>query len=640
MKSICLALICCLQFYVVQAGNGQYSKKCALIGIDHSLSHQELNDQLKQSGAFLPFNDKAILNGQYYLAWFDPASANAPQTDLELENLLVPLRTYPGIQFAEPFLEAPNGELAGLTNQVLVQTVPGTHTSDFERYHESMGISTVKEHSYLPNWLVIELNSNRSMNSIQVASLLEQESQIILAEPNLLLQVYAGTNDTYFDHQWNIDNRGLAIQGNGTPGADMSVVDAWTLSTGHSGIKLVIIDSGVDTTHPDLLDNLLPGFDATGNGSQGFPNTNFPNDGHGTACAGIAAAKGENNIGVAGVCYDCSIVPIKLFSYLFNPFGDPLPFATGDDMATAISWAWQDGNASLISNSWGLTDPLLGALPGGTGVVEAALDMALDSARGGRGVPIFFSSGNEGDPPIWPGRRAELFSVNASSMCDERKNPNSCDGEPWEGNWGDSLDVTAPGVRIPTTDMAGANGYDGTDYIFGFNGTSAACPNAAGVMGLIMSMDSTLTLDEYHTIMETTCEKVGGYNYNSTLINGSWSAEMGYGRLNAFAALQMANPVNREEIFGASHFLQVTPNPASNHLDIQCSLPYSSVIQVELINANGQISIVREWRNHQGESYRLDLADGSNFLSNGLYILKVKTSKHLLIDKILINNTL
>lgn len=640
MRSIGLVVIFCLQFLLVQAGSEQYSLRCALIGIEPGFSHQTLDIQLEKTGAFFPFNDKAIVDGKYYLAWFDPSSYAAPQSPQELQDLLELLRRQDGVRFAEPFLEASSGELAGLTNQIMVKVTPGTTPDLFASFTRSLGIIQTAPHPYLANWVVLELAPDRPLGPIEVAEILQREEEILLAEPNFLFQVYAGTNDTYFDRQWNIDNQGYAIQGNGTPGADMSVVDAWTLSTGDPGVIMAIIDSGVDTTHPDLVDNLLPGYDATGNGSLGFPNTTYPNDGHGTACAGIAGAKGENSIGVAGVCYDCSIVPVKLFTYIFNPFGDPLPFATGGNMASAISWAWRDGNASLISNSWGLTDNLLGALPGGTGIVEDALDVALDSARSGRGLPIFFSSGNEGDPPIWPGRRADLFSVNASSMCDERKNPNSCDGENWEGNWGDSLDVTAPGVRIPTTDMAGSNGYDGTDYIFGFNGTSAACPNAAGVMGLIMSLDSSLSLQDYHTILESSCDKVGGYSYSTTLANGTWSAEMGYGRINAFTALQMTNPVSQAPFSLADAQLRISPNPAEDHLNIHVDLPYPTTIKVEIIDLTGRIVIVREWQHRPGESYNHSLTWPQVFFTNGLYSVKIETNKHILIDKILIDNGL
>lgn len=609
------------------------SLKCALLGLSETFSESDLESALEISNGFFPFRKEALANGKYYLAWVDPQTPQAPGDADAFEQLLAPIRALPGIAFAEPCLEAPTGELAGLTNEVLIHMEPGFTLATLEG-------SNLRPHRYLPHWYVLTLTDPNHIDPVATATLLSSLEGVVLAEPNLLLQVAAQTNDQHFVRQWNLNNTGAPLQGNGTPSADMSVTDAWTVTTGNPGIVLAIIDSGVDTTHPDLVDNLIPGFDATGNGSMGFPNTNFSSDGHGTACAGIAAAKGDNNIGVAGVCYDCSLLPIKLFSYILNPFGGSLPFATGNDMATAISWAWQDGNASLISNSWGLADAFVAALPGGTGVVEAALDMALDSARNGRGIPIFFSSGNDGDPPIWPGYRPGLFSVNASTMCDERKHPTSCDGESWEGNWGDSLDLAAPGVRIPSTDMVGSNGYDQGDYVFEFNGTSAACPNAAGVMGLVMSMDSTLDLAAYHQIIESTCDKVGGYAYASNLVHGTWSPEMGYGRVNAYSAVQMANPVAVNPSNQLSQSIKVYPIPASQEINISLKLPYKTRISAEIIDLQGKTAHVREWPKLQGVSYRTELRLESLNLPNGVYLLKIKTDRDVYFNKILIDNAL
>ena len=101
------------------------------------------------------------------------------------------------------------------------------------------------------------------------------------------------------------------------------------------------------------------------------------------------------------------------------------------------------------------------------------------------------ASGNDGGSPIWPGRLDGVFAVNATSMCDERKHPGSCDGQNWEGNWGANLDISAPGVQIAATDMMGTAGYAPSHYSTDFGGTSAACPNAAGVMGLILSVSPT-----------------------------------------------------------------------------------------------------------------------------------------------------
>ncbi|MBC8884298.1 S8 family serine peptidase [Flavobacterium piscinae] len=109
-------------------------------------------------------------------------------------------------------------------------------------------------------------------------------------------------------------------------------------------------------------------------------------------------------------------------------------------------------------------------------------------------------------------------------------------------DYGTNTDVSAPGVKIYTTDISGAAGYSSGDYAPTFNGTSSACPNVAGVMALILSANSNLNMLEARQILESTCSKVGGYTYNTNVSgqpNGTWSNDLGYGRVNALAALQL-----------------------------------------------------------------------------------------------------
>jgi len=136
------------------------------------------------------------------------------------------------------------------------------------------------------------------------------------------------------------------------------------------------------------------------------------------------------------------------------------------------------------------------------------------------------------------------------SPCGQRKSPTSCDGETWWGsNFGAQLDISAPGVLIPTTDRQGANGYNTAtgvagDYTQNFNGTSSACPHVAAVAALILSQNPNLTQLQVANIIESTAQKVGGYNYQTTAgrTNGTWHNEVGYGLIDAFAAVQAACP--------------------------------------------------------------------------------------------------
>jgi subtilisin family serine protease len=459
---------------------------------------------------------------------------------------------------------------------------------------------------------------------LEIASYLHQSGLVNFAEPNYGFFVDACTNDLFYNRQWNIKNDGTPLQGNGSVDADMDVDSAWTISTGSPLIKIAILDSGIDTLHPDLIDNLLPGFDATGGGSNGYPHARFDSDGHGTACAGIAAAMGNNNIGIAGVAYDCKIVPIKIFYYVDSVIPSQIfPYSEALWMASGISWAWQNAGVDVMSNSWGLPDLYLQILPGNPALVDSAIRQAYHYGRGGKGVPQFFSSGNEGSIPLWPSRLNETFAVNATNMCDTRKDSMVCDNENWAGNWRNFLDVGAPGVKITTTDMTGAKGYTSSDYTFTFNGTSAACPNAAAVAALILSIRDDIYVEDVRFILGNSADKVGGYDYSTVKLAGNWSQELGYGRVNAYQALQMAQTYSGNlGIFSLqssiNNQVMLYPNPAVNELRIK-SIEFG-IEKVELFDVAGKLNVVKA-RNH-GDEITLDITH----FSQGIYFCHIHLS--------------
>ena len=193
---------------------------------------------------------------------------------------------------------------------------------------------------------------------------------------------------------------------------------------------------------------------------------------------------------------------------------------------------WQNG-ADVISNSWSATTLF-------SSVISSALQNALNQGRNGLGTVVVFAAGNDNNGAVsFPGNSdPRILVVGALSPCGERKNPASCDGETWWGsNFGTGLDVMAPGVLIPTITLNGA--YSPT-----FNGTSSATPHVAGVAALILAANPDLTVLEVNDIIESTARKVGGYAYqtNSTRPNGTWNNEMGYGLLDAEAAVKAAVP--------------------------------------------------------------------------------------------------
>lgn len=175
------------------------------------------------------------------------------------------------------------------------------------------------------------------------------------AEPNFLKIIKRHcVNDTYFSDQWALQNTG---QQNGTSGADIKACQAWQITTGRDIIRVAVIDEGVDLVHPDLINNLVGGFDATGQGSNGAPQGD---DAHGTACSGVIAANGNNSIGVTGIAFTSKIVPIRI-AYGSNNACDASRLWITSDLwiADGINWAWNPsfGNADILSNSWGGGSP-------------------------------------------------------------------------------------------------------------------------------------------------------------------------------------------------------------------------------------------------------------------------------------------
>lgn len=455
----------------------------------------------------------------------------------EIENALL---NHHGVAYMAPVFTNAKNEFVTYTPRFFVKLKNESDLHLLHREADKIGVQIIGANQF--NADIIEIQTNKFGIDAQAAvQLLKATKLFEIVSPNLMHSVSdCSVDDPRYNKQWSLKNEGTPIQGNGTVGADMNVEAAWAITTGSPNIKIAIMDSGVDTLHPELVGKLRPGFDAFGAGTNGYPIPTYDSDGHGTACAGIAAAHTNNAEGIAGVCQDCEVIPIRIFEYQ-DILGTVQPWSETQVFIDGLSWMWQEADADVSSNSWGIPDALLAIFPGADTLVNAIIDDALDQGRGGLGTPMLFSSGNDGltdTIPIWPARYERTIAVGASSMCDEHKSGFSCDGEAWwAGNWGEGLDVSAPGVRVATIDMMGANGFHNTQYYDNFGGTSAACPNAAGVVALMLSHTPTLPQWLVRKVLSSTSDKVGGYDYSTWKWAGAWSKELGYGRVNAYEAV-------------------------------------------------------------------------------------------------------
>ena len=448
-------------------------------------------------------------------------------TDAELYQLIDDLNDHPAIRYAGHFLTHKDGTLHGVMDQVLVRINEVSDLQYLNEFANEYDAIVLGANRFDPSLYHVEVQNSQKTNALELANILHETNIFDYAEPDFLrIMKSLNTNDPAVGQQWSLENTGSnTSQYGGIAGADMKVFQAWGSTTGSSNIKVAILDEGVDLNHPDLINNLLPGYDATGLGSNGGPSGD---DAHGTACAGIVAASANNGIGMAGVAYDCKIIPVRIAYSNSNGNWVTSNAIIGD----ALNWSWQTANADILSNSWG----------GGSSssTINNAISGAVNNGRSGLGAPVLFAAGNSNGANSYPATYAPTISVIAMSMCNERKNPSSCDGETWWGsNYGNGADVAAPGVKIYATDISGPAGYSNGDYTPSFNGTSSACPNAAGVMALVLSADPSLTETQARFALESTCDKAGSYSYgtNASQPNGTWSTDLGYGRVNALNAV-------------------------------------------------------------------------------------------------------
>ena len=446
------------------------------------------------------------------------------------------------------------------TNELIVRTKSNL-TQEQESTIREFGRYQKNKHN---NSLYLIDTDDKEIDEVRhKKAILENLSFIKTVQINQYFTLQDCSNDPLYDRQWYLENTGTPLQFNGTPGADIQVNDAWNISKG-TDIIVAILDSGIDTLHSEFTGRLLPGFDAFATDSintNGYPFLNFDQNAHGTACAGIVGAAQDNEIGISGVAPEAILVPVRIFFYI-ELNNQIVPFTNMNALLTGSAYSWNTIGADVISCSAGLTEEFINLLTIDTTICNEELRMAHTEGRNGKGTAMFFSAGNENSPNVlWPANLNATIAVGASDMCDTRKRPNDCSGENWGSDYGETLDFVAPGVKIATCDISGTPGYAGNDYSLNFNGTSAACPIAAGIGALLLAENPSLTSNEIRHLLNITSEKVEPYIYDSINSDGTWNEEVGHGRVNAYLALTQA--FNASIQSNTSTFVALYPNPAT-----------------------------------------------------------------------------
>jgi subtilisin family serine protease len=372
-----------------------------------------------------------------------------------------------------------------------IRQLAASHNDRFEDEYENIeGLTTIEDED--------------GLSAEQVAREYESLKGVVeYAEPVVIVSIKQDepggakdkhANDPRFGEQWSLQNTG---QNEGTVGADIGVLRAWSKTTGSSKVVVAVLDSGVDYTHFDLVNNIwvrpadmapyedeelgkfndLHGFNATDNWRDPMDD-----NGHGTHCAGIIGAEGNNGKGIAGINWNVEIMPLKFLSSTGS--------GSTKDAIEAINYVidrkHKGVNVRIISASWGSTQR------------SRALRDAIKKA-GDEGILFVAAAGNDGadsdKQPHFPAGYYDLPNVVSVAALDRN------DQLAGFSNYGaKSVQIAAPGKEILSTWLGGE--------FYVASGTSMATPEVAGVAALVLSVNPKMSVKELRDRLFNSVDKL------------------------------------------------------------------------------------------------------------------------------------
>jgi subtilisin family serine protease len=455
-----------------------------------------------------------------------------------------------------------------LTDEMIVRLADGVDLVQLAELNNLHGVELVRPKPIAWDQYLLRVTERSDGDALTIANIYHEHKLTRWAVPNFWAideRYETNPDDPLFGNQWHHRNTG---QGAGLVDADSDTSWAWDYTEGSPDIIIAIIDDGFDIDHEDLAPNLYTnpleiagnGIDDDGNGyvddvngwdfvacdpfvagcGDNDPRPVAATDNHGTAVAGVALARSDNLLGVAGSCPQCSLLPIRR-TFDFFPIA-------------AIVAAFQYASimdADFLNNSWGaaLTWPVADAMSelysAGVFTLCAAVNADINGCSGG------LTS------------HATAFAVTSTTNQDRKVT---------ETAYGSCIDVMAPSHRgydppymgtldITTTDRTGTAGYNnagpgsfpcavaepGTSYTNCFGGTSAATPLVAGVAGLILTVAPDLSSMQLERLIQDTADKIepGAAEYHDD--RGFSDPAAGdpthaWGRINAWEAVRVVAP--------------------------------------------------------------------------------------------------
>ncbi|MCB9877561.1 MAG: S8 family serine peptidase [Planctomycetes bacterium] len=362
------------------------------------------------------------------------------------------------------------------------------------------------------------------------AARIKQMPGVLCASPNYLLQAYTNPDDPFFDKQWHL--------------RQINLPQTWDLTQGSSSVIVAVLDTGIVSAHPEFTGRLIAGFDmisnpqVSGDGDGRDPDPEDVGDQitpqgssfHGTHVAGTIGANGDDGVGVAGVDWNCKIMPVRVLGR---------GGGTIDDIANGILFAARLPNASgqLPAQRADIINMSLGG-PGLNPVLEAACNQAAAA-----GVLLVAAAGNDNsDQPSSPAAFASVLSVGAVDLVRQRA--------PYS-NFSPTVDLWAPGGDM-SSDKNGDTFPDGVlsamaddqgNLFWKFeNGTSMASPHVAGVAALVKAADPSLTAAQIRDILIGSATAGLGLPNSGRLIDALAAVQAAQGGGGASGPVLVATP--------------------------------------------------------------------------------------------------
>ncbi|MEM8604084.1 MAG: S8 family serine peptidase [Cyanobacteria bacterium P01_H01_bin.121] len=488
----------------------------------------------------------------------------------QLELVMSQLRGLPQVRFASHVyrLEASPNTVVYFRDTLTLQFTSDTPAGQIAAIATRFQIQQQQPVLGLANTFVFQLTQATPENPIKLANRLIQLLEVVLAEPNAVVrqQAFYRPRDPLYRQQWYLHNTG------GTdisPQAQINAEAAWDITRGDRSIVIAIADDAIDLNHPDLqgMGKIVAPRDLRDQDASPLPS--LETDNHGTAVAGLAIGE-ENGTGIVGVAPGCALMPIRTSG-----------FVDDESVEEIFQWAVTNG-ADVISCSWGpgsIYYPL-------STRQRAALSYAANQGRNGKGCIILFAAGNINRPLDgsidergWPPGTLSGSTrwLNGFTVHPDVITVSACTSLATKAaysNWGAEVFVCAPSnngppvvwleqtgfieapptIRSPlpgkgvlTADRIGPDGYSTDSFTGSFGGTSSSTPIVAGVVGLILSANPYLTVDQVKTLLRETTDRIVDASPDPQLglelgiyANQGHSPWFGYGKVNAGRAVQAA----------------------------------------------------------------------------------------------------